>query len=195
MIHQLTDQEIVKQLYFTQFVILIASAVAGFFFFENIHDFFKLWNIRDEYIILYGVPLAVFVIFTDMAVMKWCPRHLYDDGGINELLFRNRPVPHLLFLTLLIAFAEEILFRGVLQTHIGLWAASLVFAVLHFRYLTKWLLFIMVTGISLMLGLIYEWTGNLFVPITAHFIIDAVFACQIRFQYVRRGLHDGNVKS
>ena len=53
----------------------------------------------------------------------------------------------------------------------------------------------MVAGISLLLGLIYEWTGNLFVPVTAHFIIDAVFACQIRFQYVRRGFYDGNVKS
>lgn len=98
-------------------------------------------------------------------------------------------------MTLLISFSEEILFRGVLQTHIGLWAASFIFTVLHFRYLAKWLLFMMVAGISLLLGLIYEWTGNLFVPVTAHFIIDAVFACQIRFQYVRRGLHDGNVKS
>ncbi len=78
------------------------------------------------------------------------------------------------------------LFRGVLQTHIGLWAASLIFAVLHFRYLSKWLLFIMVTAISFLLGLMYEWTGNLFVPMTAHFIIDAVFACQIRFEHVRR---------
>lgn len=195
MIQQLSDREIVIQLYATQLLILAVSAVIGFFFFTDIHDFLKLWHIRDDNIIWYGVTLAVLVIFADLAVMKWCPSHLYDDGGINVLIFKNRPVLHILFLTLLISFSEEILFRGVLQTHIGLWAASFIFTVLHFRYMAKWLLFMMVAGISLLLGLIYECTGNLFVPVTAHFIIDAVFACQIRFQYVRRGFYDGNVKS
>ena len=54
---------------------------------------------------------------------------------------------------------------------------------------------IMVTAISFLLGLMYEWTGNLFVPMTAHFIIDAVFACQIRFEHVRRDKHDEHVES
>ncbi|GED01048.1 hypothetical protein BAT02nite_06920 [Bacillus atrophaeus] len=195
LIDQLSDGDMLKQLYMTQLIVIIVSAVAGLFLFQHANAFFKLWNIRDPRIIWYGVSLAVIVIILDLAVMKWCPPHLYDDGGINKKLFSKRSVPHIIFLTLLIAFTEEILFRGVLQTHIGLWTASLVFAVLHFRYLTKWLLFIMVTAISFLLGLIYEWTDNLFVPVMAHFIIDVVFACQIRFQQVRREMHDENVKS
>ncbi|WP_326050915.1 CPBP family intramembrane glutamic endopeptidase [Bacillus halotolerans] len=193
MIQHLSDRDILKQLYMTQLLIIMVSAAAVLFFFQDASDFFRLWHIRDIRIIWYGVSLAVIVILADMAIMKWCPPHLYDDGGINKKLFSKRPIPHIIFLTLLISFAEEMLFRGVLQTHIGLWAASLVFAVLHFRYLTKWLLFIMVTTISFLLGLIYEWTGNLFVPVTAHFIIDAVFACQIRFEHVRRDTHDEHV--
>ncbi|MGG1229325.1 CPBP family intramembrane glutamic endopeptidase [Bacillus halotolerans] len=193
MIQHLSDHDILKQLYMTQLLIIMVSAAAVLFFFQDASDFFRLWHIRDIRIIWYGVSLAVIVILADMAIMKWCPPHLYDDGGINKKLFSKRPIPHIIFLTLLISFAEEMLFRGVLQTHIGLWAASLVFAVLHFRYLTKWLLFIMVTAISFLLGLIYEWTGNLFVPVTAHFIIDAVFACQIRFEHVRRDTHDEHV--
>ncbi|WP_326156700.1 CPBP family intramembrane glutamic endopeptidase [Bacillus halotolerans] len=193
MIQHLSDRDILKQLYMTQLLIIIVSAAAVLFFFQDASDFFRLWHIRDIRIIWYGVSLAVIVILADMAIMKWCPPHLYDDGGINKKLFSKRPIPHIIFLTLLISFAEEMLFRGVLQTHIGLWAASLVFAVLHFRYLTKWLLFIMVTAISFLLGQIYEWTGNLFVPVTAHFIIDAVFACQIRFEHVRRDTHDEHV--
>lgn len=35
-------------------------------------------------IIWYGVSIAVIVILADMAVMKWFPSHLYDDGGINK---------------------------------------------------------------------------------------------------------------
>ncbi|CAN2250681.1 CPBP family intramembrane glutamic endopeptidase [Bacillus vallismortis] len=191
----MSDRDMLKQLYVTQFLILIAAAAAGLFFFEDVRDVQKLWDIRDMRIIWYGVSIAVIVILADMAVMKWCPPHLYDDGGINKKIFSKRSIPHIIFLTLLIAFAEEMLFRGVLQTHIGLWAASLIFAVLHFRYLSKWLLFIMVTAISFLLGLMYEWTGNLFVPVTAHFIIDAVFACQIRFEHVRRDKHDEHVES
>lgn len=56
-------------------------------------------------------------------------------------------------------------------------------------------LFVMVVSISFLLGLSFERTGNLFVPVTAHFLIDVVFACQIRFQHVRRSSHDGDVKN
>jgi membrane protease YdiL (CAAX protease family) len=83
------------------------------------------------------------------------------------------------------------LFRGVLQTHLGIWIASLVFAILHFRYLSKWLLFIMVVSISFLLGIVYEITDTLYTTILAHFLIDLVFAIQIRLQYLK-GVNEDN---
>jgi membrane protease YdiL (CAAX protease family) len=88
-------------------------------------------------------------------------------------------------LTALIAISEEILFRGVLQTHFGIWVASLIFAILHFRYLSKWLLFTMVVSISFLLGIVYDLTETLYTTIIAHFLIDLVFAIQIRLQFVK----------
>lgn len=102
---------------------------------------------------------------------------------------------HIVWLTLLIAFSEEILFRGIVQQQFGLEIASIVFALLHFRYLSKILLFILVVSISIFLGLLYEWTGNLFVPVMTHFVIDLVFACQIRFKYWGRDEHGRNVEN
>lgn len=119
-------------------------------------------------ILKYGAPLAALVIIADLMVMKWAPKHMYDDEGINEKLFRERSYPHIVILTLFIAFAEEILFRGVIQTHFGLWAASIIFAILHFRYLK--MAAVCNGGVhQLLLGLSFERTGNLFVPVTAHF--------------------------
>jgi membrane protease YdiL (CAAX protease family) len=43
----------------------------------------------------------------------------------------------------------------------------------------------MVVSISFLLGLVYEITNTLYTTILAHFIIDFVFACQIRMQYLR----------
>ncbi|MCY7570381.1 CPBP family intramembrane glutamic endopeptidase, partial [Bacillus safensis] len=64
-----------------------------------------------------------------------------------------------------------------------------------FRYLSKILLFILVVSISIFLGLLYEWTGNLFVPVMTHFVIDLVFACQIRLKYRGRDEHGRNVEN
>jgi len=71
--------------------------------------------------------------------------------------------------------AEEALFRGALQPRLGLVASSLVFGLAHFvprRGLWPWALFAIATGI--LLGLLFEWTGNLIAPVTAHASINAV---------------------
>ncbi|WP_078432749.1 CPBP family intramembrane glutamic endopeptidase [Metabacillus halosaccharovorans] len=185
LIKQLTDKQIVQNLYFTQLLLICFSFVLGIFLFHDVYEFFQLFHKRDLQFIYYGMGTALFVIIVDFIIFKLAPKNLVDDGGINEKIFQKRSVPHIIFLTALIAVSEEILFRGVIQTHFGLWIASLIFAVLHFRYLSKWLLFIMVISISFLLGVVYEITENLYTTILAHFLIDLIFAIQIRVQYVR----------
>ncbi|UGB29299.1 CPBP family intramembrane glutamic endopeptidase [Metabacillus sp. B2-18] len=187
LINQLTDKQIVQNLYFTQFLLIGVSVILGFFLFDNVQEFFGLFHIRNYDFILFGVGTALLVIIVDFSVFKLAPKDLVDDGGINEKIFEKRSIPHIFFLTAVIAISEEILFRGVIQTHVGLWAASIIFAVLHFRYLSKWLLFLMVISISILLGYVYELTANLFTTILAHYLIDLVFAIQIRWQFVRGG--------
>lgn len=184
-IKQLTDKQIVQNLYFTQILLLIISFILGTFLFQGYEEFLDLWSVHDYSFVTYGVGTALFVIIVDFIIMKVVPNHLIDDGGINKKIFERRSVAHIFLLTAIIAFSEEILFRGVLQTHFGIWIASIIFAVLHFRYLSKWLLFIMVVSISFLLGIVYEITDTLYTTIFAHFLIDFVFACQIRLQFLR----------
>jgi membrane protease YdiL (CAAX protease family) len=70
---------------------------------------------------------------------------------------------------------EEALFRGALQPQVGLFAASLIFGFAHFaprRELLPWSAFAVVMG--LLMGWLFEYTGNLTAPTVAHVVINAV---------------------
>jgi membrane protease YdiL (CAAX protease family) len=73
--------------------------------------------------------------------------------------------------------AEEVLFRGILYPwvkqagfpRLALWGTSLLFGAIHF-YLVG---FVPLAVLALGLTLLYEWTGNLLAPITAHALFNA----------------------
>lgn len=184
-IKQLSDKQVLQSLYFTQFLLIIISVVMSIFLFKDRNDFLKVWEYKDNDFLLFGFITALIVIIIDYIMMKLLPSHLLDDGGVNEKIFNNRNVLHIIFLTALIAFSEELLFRGIIQTHFGLLVASLIFAILHFRYVSKIILFIMVVSVSFLLGIVYELTNTIYSTMIAHFIIDLVFAIQIRRKFLK----------
>ncbi|MGA9288058.1 MAG: CPBP family intramembrane glutamic endopeptidase, partial [Anaerobacillus sp.] len=130
--------------------------------------------------ILYGGGTACLIVLIDLLLMKIFPEDQLDDGGINERIFANLSLLHIFTLSLVIAISEELLFRGVIQTNFGLFIASGLFAIIHVRYLAKPVLFLSVVGISFMIGILFELTGNVLVTITAHFLIDFTMGCLIK---------------
>ncbi len=73
------------------------------------------------------------------------------------------------------ALGEEFLFRGVLQHYLGVVPAALIFGTLHTgpgRRFIPWTLFAVMVG--LVLGFLYERTGNLLAPVAAHFWINFI---------------------
>lgn len=93
------------------------------------------------------------------------------DSPIGEFIREHR-WPTFLALSLCAGFAEEFLFRGVLQVKLGLALTSLIFGVLH---ALSWAYFVVATAIGFYLGGLYEWAdGNLFVPAAVHALYDFV---------------------
>ncbi|MET3504496.1 CPBP family intramembrane glutamic endopeptidase [Halalkalibacter oceani] len=176
----LTDKQLLIQVYVTQGLLLGLSFVIGFFVFDNREAFWALFQNELFPIVLIGGGLALAVIMLDVMLERLLPAEWLDDGGLNERLFRSLTTPRLLLVCATVAVAEEIFFRGVLQTAFGLVAASLLFAVVHGRYLPKPWLFGQVIAVSFLLGLTFEWTGNLLITIFAHFLIDVVVGMLIR---------------
>lgn len=189
-VQNMSDRDLILNLYFTQFLLALAAGVLGWFLFRNWHTFLELFRWQPIQILVFGGMLASAVILADLCLTKGLPEGQYDDGGINERLFSTLSVPHAFFATMVIAFVEEILFRGVLQVHFGLIAASIVFALLHIRYLRKMVLFAVTVGISFLLGLVFWYTQNLLVTIFAHFAIDFILGVTIRVQ--NRGSRQAN---
>lgn len=185
-IKSMKDKEVLFHLYLTQFILVILAGIIGWFLFEDIGSFLSIWEWNLKEVLLYGGGSAIIVIAVDGFLMRILPKDMYDDGGINEKVFKNRPVWHIFVISLIVAFSEEIFFRGVIQTHFGYLIASIIFALLHIRYLYKWVLLIVVVSLSFYIGWIYLLTQNLWVTIFMHFLIDFVFAIIIRIQYLRQ---------
>lgn len=94
-------------------------------------------------------------------------------------LFKDVGVLGIALVALFAGIGEELLFRGVFQAGleqwlgsvVGLIIASLLFGLAH--YVTHaYFLFTVVAG--LYLGLLYQWTGNLLVPILVHALYDFI---------------------
>lgn len=169
---QISDRELLLHLYFTQLILLVIAAVAGFFLFDHWEQFSALFQWDLKTIVLIGGGAGLLVVGIDMLFMRYLPSAFYDDGGVNERIFRNRNVFHIALIALVVAISEELLFRGVIQTHFGLVITSIIFALIHYRYLFNWFLFINVMVLSFFIGFIFMMTENLPVTIFMHFIID-----------------------
>lgn len=78
-------------------------------------------------------------------------------------------------LALLPASAEELTFRGMLQKlipnkHVAIWVVAIIFSAIHFQFYG----FVPRMLLGAMFGYMLVWTGSLWIPMTMHFVNNAV---------------------
>ncbi|MTW84972.1 CPBP family intramembrane metalloprotease [Virgibacillus dakarensis] len=185
LIKRMSDRELTKQLMLSQLFLFILSLVLSFILFNNMAQWFQYFRLDGYEILVYGVIPGLIIVTVDVILMAVLPEHYYDDGGINDKIFKNRSVSSIFIVVLVIAIAEELLFRGVLQTTFGYVTASTIFALVHIRYLKKPVLLLSVLFVSFYLGFLFERTGNLLTTMTAHFIVDFLSGLIIRLSKKR----------
>jgi len=177
---QMSSGELLFHLYITQVILLVISFFAGMFLFDDVLNPKTLFSFNLKWVLL-GTVNGLAVVFIDILLMNMLPETYYDDGGINTKLFSGMPYWKILLVALLVAFSEELLFRGIIQTTFGLMAASIIFALVHLRYWAHWYLAINVIILSFWLGMVYEWSGQQLLPVMAmHFTIDFLLGLYIR---------------
>jgi len=192
LIKNISDETLLLNVWLTQIIVVIVSLVLGFLLFDNWSSFWQLFQFNDERILTIGLTAGIAVVLLDFLFMKVLPASFHDDGGVNERIFRSISIPHIILLSLAVAVCEEILFRGIIQSNTNLWIASLIFALVHYRYLFNLFLFCNVTLLSLFIGFLFEQTGNLLVTITTHFLIDCLLG--IYMNTYRRQLKEDELK-
>lgn len=179
-LHGISDRALLVNLYVTQAVVLAAAVMV--LRFQERSLFHLLVLPENAEWMAWGGGMAGLALGADWLVTKWAPEGAMDDGGVNERLFASRPVWHIALISLTAAVGEELLFRGAIQHFLGVFWSSALFAAVHVRYLHRWLMTGLVFGVSVGLGWIYELTGTLWAPILAHFLIDFISGCIIRFR-------------
>lgn len=113
-----------------------------------------------------------------VALSRWLSRSTRAGGAVAERLAETLgplSLPEIALLSLASGIGEELFFRGALQPRVGLVAASLLFGAAHLvptRPLALWSLFAAAAG--LLLGLLFERTGNLVAPVVAHVAVNAL---------------------
>jgi membrane protease YdiL (CAAX protease family) len=89
------------------------------------------------------------------------------------------------------AVAEELVFRGGVQRclvqwfgsrHVGVWLAAAIFSAIHVQFFG----FVPRFVLGLVLGYLYEWSGNILVSMAAHFTQNAF---QLILLYLAQGKH------
>lgn len=112
-------------------------------------------------------------------------RYLTDFSSPGRLLIG------VLVIAVTAAVTEELVFRGVLQRnlvrllgsrHAGVWLAAALFSAVHLEFFG----FVPRLLLGLVLGYLYEWSGNILVPIAAHFTQNGF---QLLLLYLAQGHH------
>lgn len=179
-VDDLDDRMLLINLYTTQAVTFIIGLIWVLFQHQNV---IRLFTPPKELAFVYwGLGLAAAVIVVDLLISRFVPEEAADDGGVNDRIFRTRPVWHIAVLSFVVAVCEELLFRGALQHAIGPYWTSIIFATIHVRYLKHWIPTGLVFSISYGLGWIYMQSGSILAPIIAHFLIDFIMGLIIRFR-------------
>lgn len=109
-----------------------------------------------------------------------------------ETLILSKSMSVLLLNILIIAIGagitEEFFFRGVLQQiiakitsnkHVAIWIAAFIFSAIHFQFYG----FFPRLFLGALLGYLFVWSGNLWIPVIVHSINNAMSVLLLRFYY------------
>lgn len=182
MLKDLSNKDLYISMYLSQFLLLVIGAICVFLFGDGLRNMLTnlqldwyngLWQGSVFAVVALGVNALVYIVFSKESL---------DDGGLNERVFAQMSPLHILFFCAVVAFCEEWLFRAVLQEIFGLPIASVLFALVHFRYVKKPILFTYVLILSVSLGLLFEETSNFVAVVGAHFFINTILGFILRYK-------------
>jgi hypothetical protein len=133
---------------------------------------------RDAWGLLPSLAVGLIVGAASIGVSELLTRKTTLGEGLAELLGESLVglrIGDAILLALASGLAEEMLFRGALQPAVGIFWASLIFGACHFlprKELALWSLY--AVGMGFAFGALFEWTGQLIAPVTAHVLVNGV---------------------
>jgi membrane protease YdiL (CAAX protease family) len=162
------------------------------------------WPLAAGLVILCSVPFLSALVSWNASVHFPSPLHDFElwardkedqAAGLTKFLtdFNSpgRLLVGLIVIAIVPAVAEELVFRGGVQRnlvqwfssrHVGVWLAAAIFSAIHVQFFG----FVPRFVLGLVLGYLYEWSGNIVVSMAAHFTQNAF---QLLLLYLAQGKH------
>lgn len=169
---------------------IIFTTLAITFSFMIVDTVFIEWNA--------GITLPEYF----SGIEQWAERMEESMQVLTEYLTDFESTGYFVLAIIVIAvipgIGEEILFRGFLQNilkrifkndHAAVWVAAILFSAIHFQFYG----FIPRMLLGALFGYLYLWTGNLLVPIVAHFFNNSLSLFALYFY--QKGKLDIDVES
>ncbi|MCS7029959.1 MAG: CPBP family intramembrane metalloprotease [Gloeomargarita sp. SKYG116] len=180
---RLTRLEILAAMGLTAVGLLLVARLWQFF--DPLAQFPWVWRVEDV-----GWGMALGLTITGLSrVMHWLwPSYRACSEDYMSLVLTPLAWPDLLWLTLLPALSEELLFRGVIlpalqPPWLGLLVSSLCFGILHMGGWRQWPYGLWATVIGLALGGVVLWRDNLLVAVVAHGVTNGLSAALWKWQH------------
>ena len=187
------------QVLYSTGLFLIPALLAGFLIQRNTWEFLKAdRRIKVTLIILVvllmiaSVPWINYLGFLNEKLTLperwnfWMDRMRQNDEKSWELMKSYLATENawglmfnLFMISLIPAIGEEFLFRGTLQKifsewfrngHLAVWTAAILFSLAHYQFLG----FIPRIVLGALFGYLFYWTGNIWMPVLAHFINNSI---------------------
>jgi uncharacterized protein len=132
--------------------------------------------------LLKGFTIGLAITGGSAIVYRIWPGYRLSADVYLEVVLKPLFWPDLIWLGLLPGLSEELLFRGVMISALGLNVTGLVlssfcFGILHLGGMQQWPYAVWATVVGLLLGYSVLDTGNLLVPIVAHICTNLISSC------------------
>lgn len=121
---------------------------------------------------------------------NWARDREQEAGDLTAFLTQfgstGQLILALIVIAVLPAVGEEIVFRGLIQNelirgtgniHVSIWFAAFLFSAIHMQFFG----FIPRMLLGAIFGYLYYWSGNLLIPIIAHFVNNGVSVIALYF--------------
>ncbi|CAD5976755.1 hypothetical protein PCC9214_04227 [Planktothrix tepida] len=137
----------------------------------------------------WGLGVGLIITIASFVMYRIWPAYSRSANTYLKLVLSPLLWPDLIWLGLLPGLSEELLFRGVMLSDLGLTPLALVvssiaFGVLHFSGSQQWPYVIWAIIVGFLLGYSAIATGNLLVPIIAHIFTNFMSGCLWKLKYI-----------
>ncbi|UWG98852.1 CPBP family intramembrane metalloprotease [Dehalobacter sp. DCM] len=158
------------------------ALLRGFYLEVTLLDLIIVRDIAHAAVVyLSGTCILLILQTIFLRTIPW--KKLFD--GINQLLMERFSLLELIPIFFVGAISEEFLFRGLIQSVLGIWITALIFTLIHYRYWRKSYILLEVFLMGLILGYVFYFSGNLWVPVMCHFSINIITAFLVKKGYIK----------